>query len=83
MQRLLRRHADPEPVWHGGQRALGHFEQQLAAVLLHNKLVKLHGVLRGIAPPGVMAENRPVWGVTMLSRKLDGEVIRARGRNNQ
>lgn len=37
----------------------------------------------GIAPPGVPTENRPVWGVTMLSRKLDGEVIRNRGRGQQ
>jgi hypothetical protein len=30
----------------------------------------------GIAPPGVMAENRPVWGVTMLGKKLDSAAIR-------
>jgi hypothetical protein len=30
----------------------------------------------GIAPPGVMAENRPVWGVTMLDKKLDSAAVR-------
>jgi len=30
----------------------------------------------GIAPPGVMAENRPVWGVTMLGTRLDSAAIR-------
>lgn len=31
----------------------------------------------GIAPPGVMTEDRPVWGVTMVDRKLDAAAIRS------